>query len=165
MVKPLHSPLASGMAAATAVQSQTAIWVRQALDYLALGLFFGVVLTKGEIISWFRIQEMFRFQSFHMYGIIGSAVAVAGLWVWLIPRSNIRTLWGEPIRISAKPMKTGRNQLAGGILFGLGCALVGACPGPIYALIGNGLWVMLVALLSALAAAWGSGTLAPRLLH
>lgn len=133
--------------------------------YLLLGLVFGVILTKTEVISWFRIQEMFRFQSFHMYGVIGSAVAVAALSVLLIKRLGLKTITGEAIVIEDKPYDHGYNHWIGGILFGLGWALTGACPGPLYALIGNGVSVILVALLSAAGGAWAYGALKSSLPH
>ena len=136
------------------------------LPDLILGAFLGIVFTKGEVISWFRIQEMFRFQSFHMYGIIGSAVAVAAVATWVIKRRGMRTLGGEEIETKIKPA-AGLNYRywIGGSLFGLGWGLLGACPGPIYALIGNGITVMFVALFAALAGAWAYGYFAPRLPH
>jgi uncharacterized membrane protein YedE/YeeE len=134
--------------------------------YLMLGIYLGIVFTKSEVISWFRIQEMFRFQSFHMYGIIGSAVAVAALSVLIIKKRNVRTLAGERIEIPPKQMSAPCYRYwIGGILFGLGWALLGACPGPIFALIGSGTTVILVSLLSALAGTWVYGRLRPRLPH
>lgn len=133
--------------------------------YLLLGVFFGVVLVKSEVVSWFRIQEMFRFQGFHMYGTIGSAVAVAAISVILLKRFNAKTATGERIAIEPKDWNGGYSQLLGGIVFGVGWALLGACPGPVYALIGTGITVMLVALLSASAGVWAYGYLRPRLPH
>lgn len=133
--------------------------------YLLLGLFFGVVLIKSEVVSWFRIQEMFRFQSIHMYGVLGSAVAVASLSVWLIRRLGVTTLRGEPIMIAPKENGHIVGPLVGGTIFGLGWGLLGACPGPIYALIGSGVTVMVVALVSAVAGAWVYGHLRPKLPH
>jgi uncharacterized membrane protein YedE/YeeE len=135
------------------------------LVYLLLGVLFGIVLTKSEVISWFRIQEMFRFQSFHMYGIIGAAVVVAALSVALIKKLDLRTVRGEPIRIPPKEMGTGYRYWIGGTIFGLGWALLGACPGPIFALLGNGVLVIVVALASALAGTWAYGYLRPHLPH
>jgi uncharacterized membrane protein YedE/YeeE len=136
------------------------------LRYLVIGTLLGIVFTKSEVISWFRIQEMFRFQSFHMYGIIGSAVAVGAISVALMKRLGLRSVGGESIRIEGKPT-AGRNYRywIGGSLFGLGWGLLGACPGPIYALIGNGVSVAILALFGALAGAWMYGLLAPRLPH
>jgi uncharacterized membrane protein YedE/YeeE len=141
--------------------------VRERLfSFLVVGALFGIMLTKSEVISWFRIQEMFRFQSFHMYGIIGLAVMTAAISLLTIKTFRIRSLHGEPIGLPTKVMGPVRpNHLLGGIAFGLGWALVGACPGPIYALIGNGVSVMIVALASAVAGAWTYGLLRPRLPH
>jgi len=139
--------------------------VRELLPYLAIGTLFGVVFTKAEVISWFRIQEMFRFQSFHMYGIIGSAVAVAAASVWAIRRFGVRSLAGEPIEIPAKTMGRGTRYWLGGTIFGLGWALTGACPGPLFALLGNGVSVIVVPLASAVLGTWLYGYLRPRLPH
>lgn len=136
-----------------------------ALLYLLLGTFFGIVLIKSEVVSWFRIQEMFRFQSFHMYGIIGSAIAVGALSIQILQRTNARTIRGEPIQISDKPFRHGTNQILGGIVFGLGWGLLGACPGPIYALIGAGITPMFVGLGAAILGAWTYGQVKPHLPH
>lgn len=148
-------------------QTETASSYRGLLVYLLLGVYFGVVLTKSEVISWFRIQEMFRFDAFHMYGIIGSAVAVAALSLWLIRRFGVRTLGGEKIPApSPKKMeRVNTRYWLGGTLFGMGWALTGACPGPLFALVGNGVWVMGAAILSALAGTWVYGVLRPHLPH
>jgi uncharacterized membrane protein YedE/YeeE len=131
--------------------------------YVALGALFGVVLIKSEVVSWFRIQEMFRFQAFHMYGIIGSAVVVAALSLQLIKRMGARTLGGDPIVVPPKVMDRGTRYWLGGTLFGLGWGLVGACPGPLFALVGSGVGVMLVTLLAAIAGTWSYGALCSRL--
>ncbi len=135
------------------------------LVYFVLGILFGIVLTKAEAISWFRIQEMFRFQSFHMFGIIGAAVVVAMLSLKLIRRSGMRALTGEPIVIPPKKLGTGRRYWIGGSLFGFGWALTGACPGPLFILLGNGIGVMSIVILSAIAGTWTYGWLRPRLPH
>jgi len=119
--------------------------------YLLLGTFFGVVLVKSEVLSWFRIQEMFRFQSPRMYEIIASAVVVAALSVALIKRLHIRGLDGEPIVIRPRTLGNGVRYLVGGGIFGIGWALTGACPGPLFALVGAGVTVMIAAIVSALA--------------
>ena len=131
--------------------------------YISLGALFGIVLIKSEVVSWFRIQEMFRFQAFHMYGIIGSAVAVAALSLQLIKRMDVRTLDGDPIVVPPKVMDRGTRYWLGGTLFGLGWGLVGACPGPLFALVGSGVGVMLVTLLAAMAGTWCYGALRSRL--
>lgn len=133
-------------------------------QYLLAGLIFGFVLVKSEVISWYRIQEMFRFQSFHMYGVIGSAVLVAALSVWLIKRFEAKTFSGERITVSPKA-PTYIRYLTGGTFFGLGWALTGACPGPIAALIGSGASVFLVVFASAVAGTWVYGLLRSHLPH
>ncbi|WP_372340058.1 DUF6691 family protein [Parapedobacter lycopersici] len=133
------------------------------IKYLVVGVLFGIVFVKAEIISWFRIQEMFRFQSFHMYGIIGSAVIVGMLSVWLIRKFNIRTIYGEPITFTPKTFNKG--QIYGGLLFGLGWGLTGACPGPLFVQIGTGATVVAVVLLSAIAGTWLYGKLRDNLPH
>mgnify|MGYP001352068980 FL=1 len=119
------------------------------LKYLVIGTWFGILLTKSEAVSWFRIQEMFRFQAFHMYGIIGLAVIVGMISLLIIKKFKIKSLNGENINPAQKPLQF-KSNLIGGFIFGLGWALTGACPGPIYALIGNGLMVFVVVLTAAL---------------
>jgi uncharacterized membrane protein YedE/YeeE len=131
--------------------------------YLVFGMVFGVFLVKGEVISWFRMQEMFRFQSFHMYGIMGSAVFVGMISVWLIRKLGIRARNGEPISISHR--KFSKGNIYGGLLFGFGWALTGACPGPLFALMGTGIYVVAVVFISALAGTWVYGLLRDRLPH
>lgn len=133
--------------------------------YLLLGVCFGITLTKSEVLSWFRIQEMFRFQSPRMYLIIASAVLVAAASVAIIKRYKLKTIAGEPITIPPKSMGLGVRYAVGGTIFGLGWALAGACPGPLFALVGNGITVMLVAIGSALTGTWLYGFLKPRLPH
>jgi uncharacterized membrane protein YedE/YeeE len=125
------------------------------LKYVLIGVVFGIVFVKAEIISWFRIQEMFRFQSFHMYGVIGSAIVTGIISIQLIKRLNIKSIHGETINIPTKVFKKG--QLIGGFIFGLGWAITGACPGPLFAQIGSGYTVILVTLISALAGTWVYG--------
>lgn len=131
--------------------------------YLLVGVLFGILFIKAEVISWFRIQEMFRFQSFHMYGIIGSAVLVGVLSVWLIKTLKIKTIHGEPITFTDK--KFNKGQIYGGLIFGLGWGLIGACPGPLFAQIGSGATVVIVPLVSAIAGTWIYGWLRERLPH
>ena len=133
------------------------------LKYLLAGTAFGIILVKSEVISWFRIQEMFRLQSFHMYGVIGSAVITAIISVQLIKRFNIKTLGGEIIELPQK--KFNKGQIYGGLLFGFGWALTGASPGPMFAQIGTGALVVVVTLLSALAGTWMYGLLREKLPH
>lgn len=131
--------------------------------YLAVGILFGVVFIKAEIISWFRIQEMFRFQSFHMYGIIGSAIVVGLISVLIIKKFNIKTIYGEEVEFHAKAFNKG--NVIGGVLFGFGWAITGACPGPLFAQIGSGATVIAITLLSAIAGTWTYGLLRDKLPH
>jgi hypothetical protein len=133
--------------------------------YLLLGIAFGIVLTRSEVLSWFRIQEMFRFQSIRMYGIIGSAIATAAASIALIKAVGAKSVAGNAIQIPPKPLGRGISYAAGGTIFGLGWALTGACPGPLFALIGNGVSVMIVAVLSALVGTATYSWLRPRLPH
>jgi len=133
------------------------------LKYLIVGLLFGVVFVKGEIISWFRIQEMFRLDSFYMYGVIGSAIVVGMLSIFIIKRFGIKTFQGEAVQIAPKTLNKG--QVYGGLIFGLGWALTGACPGPLFAQIGSGYLVVVVTLLSAITGTWLYGYFRERLPH
>ena len=127
------------------------------------GILFGIILIKSEVISWFRIQEMFRLQSFHMYGIIGSAIVVGIISVFIIKKFKIRSIDGEEIRFDQK--KFNKGQIYGGLLFGFGWALTGACPGPLFALIGSGSTVIIVTLFSAIAGTWVYGYVREKLPH
>lgn len=131
---------------------------------LAVGILFGIILSKAEVISWFRIYEMFRFKSFHMYGVIGSAVAVGIVFVQLIKRRKIKTFNGEQIIIHPK-QKSVPRYLFGGIIFGLGWALVGACPGPMFVMLGRGITVMLIVILSGILGTLVYGMLRDKLPH
>ena len=131
--------------------------------YAAVGLVFGIVFVKAEVISWFRIQEMFRLQSFHMYGIIGTAVVVGIISVWLIKKFKLKTIYGEPIEFHRK--KFNKGQIIGGLTFGLGWAMTGACPGPLFAQIATGFGVVGVVLLSAVAGTWVYGYFREKLPH
>lgn len=133
------------------------------IKFLFVGVIFGLVLTKTEAVSWFRIQEMFRFQSFHMYGIIGSAVVVGAISVYLLKHFRLRSLDNEPIIIPSK--KFNKGSIIGGTIFGMGWALAGACPGPLYALLGAGYPVIIAAILSALLGTWVYSYLRPKLPH
>jgi uncharacterized protein len=131
--------------------------------YAAMGMVFGIILIKSEVVSWFRIQEMFRLESFHMYGVIGSAVVTGIISVWLIKRFKVKTIYGEPILLPTK--KFNKGQIFGGLIFGLGWAITGACPGPLFAQIGTGLTIVFVTLFSAIAGTWVYGLLRERLPH
>lgn len=117
--------------------------------FLFLGITFGITMAKAEIISWFRIYEMFRFESFHMYGVIGSAVIIGVIAVALMKKLNIRTIKGDPIIFSVKD-KSILRYLLGGSIFGLGWAMTGACPGPLFVLLGFGVWPIIIVIIGAL---------------
>lgn len=131
--------------------------------YLLAGIVFGLVLIKGEIISWFRIQEMFRFQSFHMYGIISTAVVVGMVTTWLMKKSNAKSVDGDEIKL--QPKEYSKGLIYGGLMFGFGWALTGACPGPIYTQIGAGYLPVIITLISAVAGTWLYGAMRQRLPH
>lgn len=133
------------------------------LKYLFVGIAFGIVFVKAEIISWFRIQEMFRLQSFFMYGVIGSAVLTGMISVFIIKKFNIKTIYGE--KISIAPKKFNKGQIYGGLIFGFGWAITGACPGPLFAQIGTGALAVVVTLISAILGTWVYGYLRDKLPH
>ena len=134
------------------------------LKFFLIGILFGIIMTKSEIISWFRIQEMFRFHSFHMYGIIGSAVILGMVQIFFIKKIKFKNFKGKIIEFKNK--KLGKyNNLFGGIIFGLGWALTGACPGPMYILVGNGYYIFGVGILSAILGAFTYGALKDKLPH
>ena len=134
------------------------------LKYLLVGIVFGITLTKAEVISWYRIYEMFRFQSFHMYGVIGSAVVLGIVFIQLIKRSRIQSIAGKPIVIQQKQISIYR-YLLGGIIFGLGWAMTGACPGPMFILLGNGSTAFIVIIAAALLGTYTYGLLKDKLPH
>lgn len=131
---------------------------------LILGTMFGLMLVKAEVLSWFRIQEMFAFQSVHMYGIIGSAVAVGASSVWIIRRFSVRSLEGNVIELKSKAPHY-KSAYLGGTAFGLGWAMTGACPGPMYALVGSGTTVMVLAIASGVVGVWVYARLRSKLPH
>ena len=133
------------------------------LKFTIAGILFGIILIKAEVISWFRIQEMFRLQSFHMYGVIGSAVMVGIVSVFLIKKFKVKSIDGEPIHFPQR--KFNKGQIYGGLLFGFGWALTGACPGPLFALIGSGTTVIIVTLFSAILGTWVYGYIRDKLPH
>lgn len=136
----------------------------KAVKYIVTGILFGVVMSKSEAISWYRIQEMFRFQSFQMFGIIGTAVVTGVIAVALVKRFGIKTLDGSPIVLGIKE-RGWRKYLFGGIIFGFGWVLTGACPGPIFVLLGQGYLVMVIVILGALAGTYVYGLCRDRLPH
>jgi uncharacterized membrane protein YedE/YeeE len=135
------------------------------LWYVILGCLFGIVLVKSEVVSWFRIHQMFLFQEFHMYGVLGSAVTVAALSLAVLKEIGASAMTGEPICVPPKEMGRGYRYGIGGALFGVGWALTGACPGPMFALIGAGSSVFVVVALSAVAGTWTYGLVRSNLPH
>jgi len=133
------------------------------LKYLFAGLLFGIILVKAEVISWFRIQEMFRLQSFHMFGVIGSAVVTGIISVLIIKKYKLKTIYGEPIEFISK--KFNKGNIYGGLIFGFGWAITGACPGPLFAQIGTGATVITITLLSAIGGTWVYGLARKHLPH
>lgn len=133
------------------------------IKFLIAGLLFGIVLVKSQVVSWFRIHEMFRLEAFHMYGIIGSAIIVGMISVLIIKRFQIKTIKLEPIVIPEKKFHWG--NVYGGLIFGLGWAITGACPGPLFAQIGSGFTVIGITLLSAIAGTWVYGLVREKLPH
>ncbi|MFT5512356.1 MAG: putative membrane protein YedE/YeeE [Bacteroidia bacterium] len=131
---------------------------------LISGVIFSIALVKGEAISWFRIQEMFLFESFHMYGIIGSAIVVGAVSLLIIRKFNIKTIDGSDIKFETKPLKPKSNFL-GGIIFGLGWAMTGSCPGPLYAHVGYGHTIMIMTILCAIMGVFTYGVLKDKLPH
>jgi len=134
------------------------------IKFFLIGIIFGIVMTKSEAISWFRIQEMFLFDSIHMYGIIGVAVVLGAIITTSIKKFNLKTYEGEEMNLNPKPKQPIAN-LAGGILFGLGWAMTGACPGPLYVLVGHGFGVILIVILSAIFGVFIYGLLRDKLPH
>lgn len=136
----------------------------QTLKFLIVGMYFGVLIVKSEALSWFRIQEMFRLQSFHMFGIFGSAILVGSITVYLIRRYNLKTIGGETVALARKPLKP-TAQVIGGVLFGFGWVLTGLCVAPIFALLGTGYLAALPILAGALLGVYTYAWLKPNLPH
>lgn len=132
--------------------------------FLLVGILFGIIMTKAQVISWYRIYEMFQFGSFHMYGIIGSAVTLGIIITQLIKRKGLNSTEGYPIRFSPKNMSITR-YLVGGAIFGLGWALAGACPGPMFVLVGFGYWPIVIVVVGALLGTFTYGALRSKLPH
>jgi uncharacterized membrane protein YedE/YeeE len=138
---------------------QTPSWHN--LKYLAFGILFGIILIKSEVVSWFRIQEMFRLKSFHMFGVIGSAVVVGAISVFLIKKFKIKTIHGEEIILPEKSFNKG--QIIGGLMFGFGWAMTGACPGPLFAQLGYGATATLITIFMAIVGTWVYGLIREKL--
>lgn len=132
--------------------------------FLFVGIFFGIVLVKSEAVSWYRIFEMFKFQSFHMYGIIGSAVFLGILFLWIFKKYKVKSIEGNEINLLPKE-KSFTRYILGGAIFGLGWALAGACPGPMYILLGTGVSSMLLVIAAALFGTFVYGLLREKLPH
>lgn len=133
------------------------------IKFILAGIFFGIVLTKGEAISWYRMQEMFHFQSFHMFGIFMTAIPVGAISVLLIKKFNIKTTEGETVVIPEKPYDKG--VIFGSLIFGFGWALTGACPGPLYAQLGSGVLVTIVTIAAAIGGTWTYALVRDKLPH
>jgi len=134
------------------------------LKFLLAGIVFGIILVKSEAVSWYRIFEMFKFQAFHMYGIIGSAVVLGTISVWLIKLTGAKNIKGEKIKVPTKE-KGFINYLLGGTIFGLGWALAGACPGPMYILVGTGVFSMLIVIAAAILGTFVYGLIKDKIPH
>lgn len=136
----------------------------KALKFILVGIFFGIALSKGEVVSWYRIHEMFKFEAFHMYGIIGLAVVLGVGIVWFMKRTSMRSTEGELIRFTPKKFSIPR-YLIGGTFFGLGWAMVGACPGPMYILLGKGFFTILIVIAGAMIGTFLYGLIREKLPH
>jgi uncharacterized membrane protein YedE/YeeE len=154
--------LTADVEAAAAVDDVRVPAVAEWFAYLGIGIVLGILFVKSQVLSWYRIQEMFRFQSFHLYGVMASGIAVGAASIALIKKLNIKTFSGEPIQFPKK--KFHKGNIFGGLLFGFGWAMTGACPGPLYALVGTAT-IMIVPLLSALAGTWVYGLIREKLPH
>lgn len=139
--------------------------VGETLIFVLLGVGFGIVLVKAEVVSWWRIQEMFRFQAFHMYGILGSAVVTAIVLTGVLKFLGVKTVSGADFHVPRKELGRGTRYWAGGLVFGLGWAASGACPGPLFAVVGAGTVSFLLAIAGALAGTVVYAHLRPRLPH
>lgn len=134
------------------------------LKFILVGIVFGIMFVKTEVVSWFRIYEMFRFESFHMYGVIGSAVVLGIIFTLLIKKNHIRDMYGNDIMFMDKA-KTWPRYIIGGIIFGLGWAMTGACPGPMFTLLGGGFFIMLVIIVFAIIGTWAYGAVRGKIPH
>lgn len=159
----VETPLRHAIEQETPDKQESSKLIGSNLKYLVLGTLFGIVFVKAQVISWYRIQEMFRFHSFHMYGVIATAVAVGTVSVWLIKKLNIRTMERERVVFHEKQFHWG--NVIGATIFGLGWAITGACPGPLFAQIGSGFFVVIITLLSAIGGTWVYGLLQEKLPH
>ena len=134
------------------------------LKFIIIGMFFGIMFVKTEVVSWFRIYEMFRFESFHMYGVIGSAVILSIIVTLFIKKRSLRDMYGNDILFMDKA-KTWPRYIIGGTIFGLGWAMTGACPGPMFTLLGGGFFIMIVIIVFALIGTWVYGAIKDKIPH
>lgn len=134
------------------------------IKFFLTGILFGVILTKSEVVSWLQIYDMFHFRSFHMYGVIGSAVITGMILIQLVKKLKLKNIHGLPILLVNKE-KSMKRYLFGGIIFGLGWAITGACPGPMFILLGNGFWIMIIPILSAILGTFLYGLIKDKLPH
>lgn len=155
----------TAMSDSKAAKPGSRVRVSELATFFVVGIALGIVLVKTEVVSWYRIQEMFRFQSFHMYGVLGSAMITAMISIEVLTRLKARALDGQVIAIPPKVLGRGHRYWIGGGIFGIGWALTGACPGPLFALVGAGSTVYVVVGLAALAGTWTYGWLRPQLPH
>ncbi|NCP83852.1 MAG: YeeE/YedE family protein [Flavobacteriales bacterium] len=139
--------------------------MKATLLYLAAGIYFGFVLVRAEVVSWFRIIEMFRFEAFHMYGVILSAIVVGIICLQVIKKLGLTDLEGKKLALDPKSIDLWKSYLLGGIIFGLGWGLTGACPGPLFTLVGAGYTIMLVPIASAVAGVWVYGKFKEKMIH
>lgn len=134
------------------------------LKFLLVGIAFGIILVKSEAVSWYRIFEMFRFEAFHMYGIIGTAIATGTILLLISKKFKLKNIEGNIMNVPDKE-KGLKRYIFGGILFGLGWALSGACPGPMYILVGTGVFTMLIVILAAVLGTYVYGVIKDKLPH
>jgi len=139
--------------------------MKATLLYLAAGIYFGFVLVRAEVVSWFRIIEMFRFEAFHMYGVIISAIVVGIICLQVIKKLGLTDSEGKELALDPKSIDLWKSYLLGGIIFGLGWGLTGACPGPMFTLVGAGYTIMLVPIASAIAGVWVYGKFKEKMIH
>lgn len=132
------------------------------LAFFLIGIPFGIIMTKSEVISWFRITEMFRFEAFHMYGVIGVAVVAGAIAMYVLKSAKVKTWGGAEVAFTPMPLSIKRHLIAGSI-FGIGWAITGACPGSMWVLLGNGYWIVLIYILGAFLGTWAYGAVANKM--
>lgn len=165
MTTALDPRIARPEPAAPATTDREQVTLRALAPYAVVGTLLGVVLVKSQVIYWARIHDMFQFRSFHMYGVLGSAFVTAFVSLRLLARFGAHARTGETVALAHKELGTGRRYWIGGSVFGAGWALCGACPGPLFALMGSGQTVYAITAIAALAGTWTYGFLRPHLPH